>query len=98
YGGLYMSSSFTLTPYAVSRGELHQAIDGITEDEHGERQRGVLLVGDDRADQKQDGGHERDSGEPGVAPRAIRARHVRLAFSQSENGQVGERVICHEEK
>src|SRR5437764_531811 len=79
-------------------GELHQAVDRVAEDEHPESQRGVLLVRKNRANQEQNGGHQRDSGEPGVAPSAIRAPQFRLPFSQGENGSVGKRVIGHEEK
>src|SRR5215472_10732575 len=97
-GGLcFPIRNVSLSGFAASS-ELHQAIHRIAEDEHGQGQRGVLLVGDNRANQKQNRGHQRNSGEPGVAPGAVRARHVRLALAQHKNGRVGERVVCHEEK
>src|SRR6266446_5790823 len=59
-------------------GPLHHAEHRIAQHEHSQRQRHIVAVGRDRADEKQNGSAKRDSGRPRIAPRAIRAVHLRL--------------------
>src|SRR5690242_7377141 len=79
-------------------GELHQAKDGVAEDQERQSPGGVFTVGGNRGDEKQNGSGEGDAGGPGIAPRAVGAVHLRFALTQDKKRSVRERVIRDEEK
>ena len=80
------------------RPKFQDAVDGIAAGQGDEGEDAIGAVFADGFDQEADGAKESEGGGPGIAPGAIRARHIGLAAAKKEERDEGEQVVGNEEE